>query len=158
VEKNLSNRRESILQKVIVEKIRQIVASQSIVKFHQNKSYKDNLDSTSMMESSENKNCGHCNNPGAVKKCSKSHTRCKEVRFCNKLCEKDAHTKKPTEKQPEDPNAIAEKLLKQEVEAQMKRNAKVERSNKRFANTPSNRWVALTKDALQWLEDQKKKK
>ena len=73
--KNLSNWSKSILQKVIVEKIRQIEASQSIVKFRQNKSWKDNLDSTSMMESSENKNCGHCNNPGAVKKCCKSHTR-----------------------------------------------------------------------------------
>ena len=121
---------ESILQKVIVEKICQIEASQSIVEFRQNRSSKDNLDSTSMMESSENKNCGHCNNPGAVKKCCKSHTRCKEVRFCNKLCEKDAHTKKPTEKQPEDPNAIAEKLLKKEVEAKMKKNAKVKRKKK----------------------------
>ena len=62
-------------KKVIVEKIRQIEASRSIVEFCQNRSLKDNLDSTSMMESSQNKNCGHCNNPGAVKKCCKSHTR-----------------------------------------------------------------------------------
>ena len=107
-----------------------------------------------MMESSQNKNCGHCNNPGAVKKCCKSHTRCKEVRFCNKHCEKDAHFKKPTEKQPEDPNAIAEKLLKQEVEAQMKKNAKLEKNNKRWAN----RLVTKDKDGWKWLEDQKKKK
>ena len=73
--KNLSNWSKSILQKVSVEKIRQIEASQSIVEFHQNRSWKDNLDSISMMESSEIKNCGHCNNPGAVKKCCKSHTR-----------------------------------------------------------------------------------
>ena len=110
-----------------------------------------------MMESSENKNCGHCNNPGAVKKCCKSHTRCKEVRFCNKHCEKDAHFKKPTEKQPEDPsNGYAENLLKKEIEAQMKRNAKVEKRNNRFVSTVS--LVAKDKDAWKWVEDQKKKK
>ena len=86
------------------------------------------------------------------------NTRCKEVRFCNKLCEKDAHTKKPTEKQPEDPDAFAEKLLKKEVEAKMKRNAKVERNNNRWLSTPSNRLVARDKDAWKWLEEQKKKK
>ena len=85
------------------------------------------------MESAENKNCGHCNNPGAVKKCCKSHSRCKEVRFCNKHCEKDAHVKslQPTERQPEDPEEYAKKLLKQEIEAEMKRKAKVERRTNR---------------------------
>ena len=111
-----------------------------------------------MMESVENQNCGHCNTPGAVKKCCKSHTRCKEVRFCNKHCEKDAHAKKPTEKQPEDPKEYAENLLKKEVEAEMKRNAKIERDNNRWVSTPSNRLNAKDKDAWKWLEEQKKKK
>ena len=79
------------------------------------------------MDSAQSQNCGHCNTPGAVKKCCKSHTRCKEVRFCNKTCEKNAHFKKPAEKQPEDSDEYAEKLLKQKVEAEMKKNAKLER-------------------------------
>ena len=110
-----------------------------------------------MMESSQNKNCGHCNNPGAVKKCCKSHTRCKEVRFCKKLCEKDAHTKKPTEKQPEDPsNGYAENLLKKEVEAEMKKNAKVERKKSQLMD--NNNFATSSKGVWNWLEDQKKKK
>ena len=108
------------------------------------------------MESVENHNCGHCNTPGAVKKCCKSHTRCKEVRFCNKHCEKDAHVKKPTEKQPEDPNEYAEKLLKQEVEAQMKKNAKDERRPNIFSAC-GNTSTVMKKDGWKWLEDQKKK-
>ena len=80
------------------------------------------------------------------------NTRCKEVRFCNKLCEKDAHTKKPTEKQPEDPNAIAEKLLMKEVQAEMKRDAKVEKGRNRWASTPFNRLVAKDKDTLKWFD------
>ena len=114
------------------------------------------------MESSENKNCGHCDNPGAVKKCCKAHTRCKEVRFCNKHCEKSAHAKQPTEKQPEDPsNGNAENLLKKEVEAEMKKNAKLERNINRWASMGNrDSVVAKNKDALKllkWLEDQKKK-
>ena len=108
------------------------------------------------MESAENQTCGACNAPGAVKKCCKSHTRCKKVRFCNKHCEKDAHVKKPTETQPEDPNENAEKLLKQEVEAEMKRNAKVERSNNRFLAAGHER-INMDKYGWKLLEDQKKK-
>ena len=107
-----------------------------------------------MMESAENKNCGHCNNPWAVKKCCKSHTRCKEVRFCNKHCEKDAHVK-PTEKQPEDPED-PEKLLKQEIEAEMKNNAKWERKNSKFSSNIG-KLQTFNKDSFKWLEDQKKK-
>ena len=111
------------------------------------------------MESTENQNCGHCNTPGAVKKCCKSHTRCKEVRFCDKHCEKDAHVKKPAEKQPENPSGeYAENLLKQEVEAEMKKNAKVERNHNRWASGKTHGFlVTKNKDAWKWLEDQKKK-
>ena len=106
-----------------------------------------------MMESVENQNCGHCNTPGAVKKCCKSHTRCKEVRFCNKHCEKDAHAKKPTEKQPEDPKEYAENLLKKEVEAEMKKNAKVERNyNRRLEGANHCFLPAKNKEALKWRQ------
>ena len=111
-----------------------------------------------MMESAENQNCGHCNNPGAVKKCCKSHTRCKEVRFCNKHCEKDAHVKKPTEKQPENPGGEdAENLLKQEVEAEMKKNAKVEKEKNGRQQFENNSLRTSDKGFWNWLQDQKKK-
>jgi hypothetical protein len=110
------------------------------------------------MDSAQSQNCGHCNTPGAVKKCSKSHTRCKEVRFCNKTCEKTAHFKKPAEKQPEDPDEYAENLLKKEVEAEMKKNAKQERHNKWASIEMSNFTVIKNKDAWKWLEEQKKNK
>ena len=111
------------------------------------------------MDSAQSQNCGHCNTPGAVKKCCKSHTRCKEVRFCNKTCEKNAHVKKPAEKQPEDPDEYAEKLLKKEVEAEMKNNAKLERSLNKLASQPKAPFFYIKdKDTWKWLEEQKKKK
>ena len=112
-----------------------------------------------MMESAANKNCGHCNNPGAVKKCCKSHTRCKEVRFCNKHCEKNAHVKKPTEEQPETPSSDAENLLKQEIDAEMKKDAKKERQTKKMVQLADFEQFG-TRNSEQWkfLEDQKKKK
>ena len=44
------------------------------------------------------------------------------MRFCNKQCEKDAHTKeKSTKKEPENHTGETEDLLKKQVEAEMKR-------------------------------------
>ena len=61
------------------------------------------------------------------------HTRCKQMRFCNKHCEKEAHTKeKSTKKEPENPSDT-EDLLKKEIEAEMKRQEKRERQEKRNA-------------------------
>ena len=55
-------------------------------------------------------------------------TRCKQTRFCNKQCEKEAHTKeKSTKKEPENYGEETEDLLKKEVEAEMKRNEKIKR-------------------------------
>ena len=54
------------------------------------------------------------------------------MRFCNKQCEKDAHTKeKSTKKEPENHTGETEDLLKKQVEAEMKRIEK----NKRTVNT-----------------------
>ena len=51
------------------------------------------------------------------------------MRFCNKQCEKEAHTKeKSTKKEPENPSGETEDLLKKEVEAEMKREEKIKRS------------------------------
>ena len=82
------------------------------------------------------------------------------MRFCNKHCEKDAHAKKPTEKQPEDPsNGYAENLLKKEVEAEMKKNAKLERNMDRWSSMGNHGFlVAKNKDALKGLEDHQKNK
>jgi hypothetical protein len=50
------------------------------------------------------------------------------MRFCNKQCEKEAHTKeKSTKKEPENPSGETEDLLKKEVEAEMKREEKIKR-------------------------------
>ena len=82
------------------------------------------------------------------------------MRFCNKHCEKDAHAKKPTEKLPEDPsNGNAENSLKKEVEAEMKKNAKLERNMDRWSSMGNHGFlVAKNKDALKGLEDHQKNK
>ena len=110
------------------------------------------------MDSAQSQNCGHCNTPGAVKKCCKSHTRCKEVRFCNKTCEKTAHFKKPAEKQPDDPNEYAENLLKKEVEAEMKKNAKYERRRNQDLKLFASGATPVDKETCKWFEEQTKKK
>ena len=55
------------------------------------------------------------------------HTRCKQTKFCNKHCKKEAHTKeKSTKKEPEN-LSNREDFLKMEIEAEMKRQEKRER-------------------------------
>ena len=50
------------------------------------------------------------------------------MRFCNKQCEKDAHTKeKSTKKEPEILSGETEDLLKKQVEAEMKQEEKIKR-------------------------------
>ena len=70
------------------------------------------------------------------------HTRCKEMRFCNKQCEKEAHTKeKSTEMVPENPGQT-EDLLKKEMEAEMKRGEKRKKINIRRSKCPAHiRWL-----------------
>ena len=81
------------------------------------------------MESEKIHNCGFCDNPNVSKKCGKSHTRCKETRFCNKTCETAAHSKerKSDVTTNEDP---VDESLKNAIESEIKRKAKKERQTR----------------------------
>ena len=78
------------------------------------------------MESEKIYNCGFCDNPNVSKKCEKSHTRCKQTRFCNKKCETAAHTKERKSKVTANENP-GDESLKNAIESEMKRLAKKER-------------------------------
>merc|ERR1711971_1257775 len=47
-------------------------------------------------ENTENTGCFFCQNPDPVKKCSKSHSRCKGKFFCDKNCELSLHKSEKT--------------------------------------------------------------
>ena len=94
------------------------------------------------MESEKIHNCGFCDNPNVLKKCGKSHTRCKQIRYCNKNCETAAHSK---ERQSKEAVAVTnenpgDESLKNAIESEMKRVAKRERQNRqnviRIMNCP----------------------
>ena len=80
------------------------------------------------MESEKIYNCGYCDNPNALKKCGKSHTRHKETRFCNKTCEAAAHSNERKTEVTANENPDNESL-KNAIESEMKRLAKKERQN-----------------------------
>ena len=73
------------------------------------------------MESETNHNCNFCKKPNALKKCGKSHTRCKTIRFCNKNCETSAHSKERESKVSANENPVDdsgnsfEKAIKAEI-------------------------------------------
>ena len=85
------------------------------------------------------------------------HTRCKQTKFCNKQCELDAHTKeKSTKKEPENASGT-EDLLKNELEAEMKRQDKKERkSNRIFKAMATSGLSTCQKDLLKAFEDLKR--
>ena len=82
------------------------------------------------MESETNHNCNFCENPNALKKCGKSHTRCKPIRFCNKNCETSAHSKERESKVTtnENPGENSGKSLKDAIESEIKKEAKRRRN------------------------------
>ena len=47
-------------------------------------------------ENAENTGCFLCQKPDPVKKCSKSHSRCKGKLFCDKNCEMSLHKSEKT--------------------------------------------------------------
>ena len=47
-------------------------------------------------ENTENTGCFFCQKPDPVKKCSKSHSRCKGKLFCDKNCELSFHKSEKT--------------------------------------------------------------
>merc|ERR1711935_1324969 len=56
------------------------------------KSTKENT----LIEAEEKTGCFLCQNPDPIKKCSKSHSRCKGNLFCNKNCELSFHKSEKT--------------------------------------------------------------
>ena len=48
------------------------------------------------LNSTENTGCFLCQKPNPVKKCSKSHSRCKGKLFCDKNCEMSLHKSEKT--------------------------------------------------------------
>ena len=48
------------------------------------------------LNSSEGMGCALCQKPNPVKKCSKSHSRCKGKLFCDKNCEMSSHKEEKT--------------------------------------------------------------
>ena len=93
------------------------------------------------MESETNHNCNFCEKPNALKKCGKSHTRCKPIRFCNKNCETSAHSKERESKVTanENPGDNSGKSLKQlQIESEIKKEAKNDRRMRRNINRAIN--------------------
>ena len=76
------------------------------------------------------------------------------MRFCNKHCEKEAHTKeKPTKTEPEN-LSDREDCLKKEIEAEMKSQEKRERRNIRIVKMLTTSHMGTkSKDALKAFED-----
>ena len=75
------------------------------------------------MESEKIHNCSFCENPNILKKCGKSHTRCKQIRFCNKNCETAAHSKERKSKVTANENP-GDESLKNAIESEIKRDRK----------------------------------
>ena len=94
------------------------------------------------MESETNHNCNFCKKPNALKKCGKSHTRCKTIRFCNKNCETSAHSKERESKVSANENPIDnsgnsfEKAIKAEIKKDAKKERKVHQDMVRILNAP----------------------
>ena len=76
------------------------------------------------------------------------------MRFCNKHCEKEAHTKeKSTKKELENPSG-QEDLLKKEMEAEMKRQEKKKRRTNRIVKMfTTSGAITDNKDSLKAVED-----
>ena len=101
------------------------------------------------------KTCGLCQAPNPVKKCSKSHSRCKGILFCNKDCEKqfckkqkeiEENQKKPSaEEESEENENINGTLAKEMSEA-----AKAEKAKKKKAKKAANKEKKSGDGAFWW--------
>ena len=85
------------------------------------------------------KTCGFCQKPNPVKKCSKSHSRCKGILFCNKNCEMSSH-KKPKE---EDQNKLSQEEFEETENISLSKEvsdaAKVEKAKMKKAKKAANK-------------------
>jgi hypothetical protein len=77
--------------------------------------------------------CAHCQKSEPVKKCSKSHSRCKGKLFCDKICETQSH-KKVVEQSTNENDAINENDTENDLlEQEMSEAAKAEKAKKKKA-------------------------
>ena len=85
------------------------------------------------MESETNHNCNFCEKPNALKKCGKSHTRCQQIRFCNKSCDTTAHSKERESKVSANENPVDDSgnSFEKTIKAEIKRDAKRKRRGQR---------------------------
>ena len=92
-------------------------------------------------------------NPNPTKKCSKSHSRCKGILFCDKSCELNSHkkqkeeenAKKESECQEEESENIDDTLNKEMTEA-----AKAEKAKKKKAKKLANKEKTKGDGAFWW--------
>ena len=89
------------------------------------------------------KTCGFCQKLNPVKKCSKSHSRCKGILFCNKNCEISSHKKqKEDEENQKKPSAEEEESEENENvngTKVMSEAAKVEKAKLKKAKKAANK-------------------
>ena len=88
--------------------------------------------------------CAHCQRSNPTKRCAKRHAKCLSKLFCDSVCEKGAHQKKPAvdlkennENMEETDKAIAAKKLEDAKAAQKKK--KSERKAKKKPNQGTTR-------------------
>merc|ERR1712008_12572 len=70
----------------------------------------NSTEENALISSEENSGCFFCQKPDPIKKCSKSHSRCKGKLFCNKNCELSFHKSEKT-KALEDAKKVDAKIL-----------------------------------------------
>ena len=87
------------------------------------------------------KTCGFCQKPDPVKKCSKSHSRCKGILFCNKNCEISSHKKQKEDE--EDQKKLSQEELEEtenvSLSKQVSDAAKAEKAKKKKAKKAANK-------------------
>ena len=90
-------------------------------------------------------------NPNPTKKCSKSHSRCKGILFCDKSCELNSHKKQKEEEnakkepQEEESENVDDTLTKEMTEA-----AKAEKAKKKKAKKLANKEKTKGDGAFWW--------
>ena len=86
--------------------------------------------------------CGFCQEPNPAKKCSKSHSRCKGILFCNKNCDINSHRKQKEEEETQKTLTTTEELEATEnvsLSRDMSNAAKAEKAKKKKAKKAANK-------------------
>ena len=96
--------------------------------------------------------CGFCQEPNPAKKCSKSHSRCKGILFCNKNCEISSHKKQKEDE--EDQKKLSQEELEEienvSLSKQVSDAAKAEKAKKKKAKKAANKEKKSGDGAFWW--------